>query len=80
MRAVTKAGVAVAVAVAAALWLVSALTPDFDCNNVTLIVKEGDTVWSLAERYCTGDIQAAADAIVAEYGADIRPTQAVRLP
>lgn len=80
MRAVTKAGVAVAVAVTAALWLVSALTPDFDCNNVTLIVKEGDTVWSLAERYCTGNIQAAADAIVAEYGADIRPTQAVRLP
>lgn len=80
MRAVAKAGAVVAVAVAAALLVVSALTPDFDCNNVTLIVKEGDTVWSLAERYCTGNIQAAADAIVAEYGTDIRPAQAMRLP
>jgi hypothetical protein len=67
--------VAVAVAVAAAL-----LAADFDCNGTYLIVKEGDTVWSLAERWCTGDIRAAADAIVAEYGTDIRPAQAVRLP
>ena len=80
MPALFKVGAVLALAVAAALLIVSALTPDFDCNGTFLIVNEGDTVWSIAERYCTGDIQAATDAIVAEYGADIRPTQALRLP
>ena len=80
MRALFKVGAVLALAVAVTLLIVSALTPDFDCNNTLLIVNEGDTVWSIAERFCTGNIQAAADAIVAEYGTDIRPTQAVRLP
>lgn len=80
MRALFKVGAVLALAVAATLLIVSALTPDFDCNNTLLIVNEGDTVWSIAERFCTGNIQAAVDAIVAEYGTDIRPTQAVRLP
>lgn len=72
--------VAAALTVIGALSLVSVLTPDFGCNSTVLIVNEGDTVWSLAERYCTGSIEAAVDAIVAEYGTDIRPTQAMRLP
>jgi hypothetical protein len=55
-------------------------TPDYSCDGTVVIVQEGDTLWRLAEQHCTGDVRAAADALVEKYGTDVRPTQEVRLP
>lgn len=50
------------------------------CENKSVIVAEGDTLWRIAETYCKGDVQKATDKLVAQYGTDIRPSQEITLP
>ena len=50
------------------------------CEDTTVIVEEGDTLWSIAETHCKGDVQKAVDKLVDEYGTDIHPTQEIILP
>lgn len=72
---------AIAVTVMAAGYLfVDLIEPDYQCQDVAHIAAEGDSLWSIAERYCTGKITAAVDAMSAKYGTSIRVTQQVELP
>jgi hypothetical protein len=76
----TRALALVGALTAGGLLAVEVFTPDYSCGGTVVIVQEGDTLWRLAEQHCTGDVRAAADALVDKYGVDIRPTQEVRLP
>lgn len=34
---------------------------DYECGNATVLVGDGDTIWAIAEKVCTGNIQVAID-------------------
>lgn len=44
----------------------------YECDRSAVIVTSGDTLWSLAEKHCTGHVGAATAALVARYGADVQ--------
>jgi hypothetical protein len=37
---------------------------EYKCPDKTIIVAYGDTLWSLAERHCTGNLVSAVDSLV----------------
>jgi hypothetical protein len=51
---------------------------DYRCDIDKVIVQEGDTLSSLAVRWCHGDTLKATDDLVAKYGQVIRVSQEVR--
>lgn len=77
MKKMMIAIAAVAAGIALALWMDSGR---MHCDNTSVIVAEGDTLWSIAEKHCTGQVQKAVDNLFATYGADIRPLQEIDLP
>ena len=70
--------IAVAAAGVALGWWIDASR--MHCENKSVIVAEGDTLWRIAEKHCKGDVQKATDKLVAQYGTDIRPSQEITLP
>lgn len=52
----------------------------FTCNKVTVTVQSGDTLWKIAERNCTGNIQVAVYHLVEKYGSAIDRGQQIQLP
>jgi len=54
----------------------------FTCVNpgTTIVVGEGDSAWAIAEKYCTGDVRSATDAIVKVYGSTFNRGQMITLP
>lgn len=44
----------------------------YECDSSAVVVTAGDTLWSLAEKHCTGHTGAATDALVARYGTDVQ--------
>jgi len=54
--------------------------PDYVCEPFTHIVKSGDSLWSIAESYCKGDMLALRYDMVSEYGSVIYPNQVVTNP
>lgn len=77
MKKMIIAIAAAAAGIAIGLWIDAGR---MHCDNTSVIVAEGDTLWSIAEKHCTGQIQKAVDELVATYGADIRPLQEIDLP
>lgn len=67
-------------ALAIGYFFVDLIEPDYQCQDVSHIAVEGDSLWSIAERYCTGKITAAVDTMAAEYGTSIKVAQQVKLP
>jgi len=67
-----------------ATWLglskVIASQEQFTCNQVTVTVQSGDTMWKIAERNCTGNIQVAVFHLVEKYGTVIHHGQQIQLP
>ena len=51
---------------------------DYRCDIDKVIVQEGDTLSSLAVKWCHGDTLKATDDLVAKYGKVIRVSQEVR--
>jgi len=51
---------------------------DYRCDIDKVIVQEGDTLSSLAVKWCHGDTLKATDDLVAKYGQVIRVSQEVR--
>ncbi len=50
----------------------------FSCDGSTVVVQQGDDVWGLIEKHCTGDFESARSHIVASIGGSgIRPGQVV---
>ena len=52
----------------------------FTCNQATVVVQLGDTMWKVAERNCTGNIQVAVHHLVNKYGTLIHHGQQIQLP
>ena len=54
---------------------------NFKCvPKVTVYADVNNTVWSIVENNCTGNLSAAQDAIVSKYGTTIYPGQVLELP
>lgn len=54
--------------------------PDYKCSQATIIVRDGDTLWRIAERECSGEITKVTDYLVDKYGTTIYAGQAIQLP
>ena len=52
---------------------------DYECQDATVIVQQGDSLWSIVEDHCTGDVRAAVTAIDMATVV-IQPGQRVVLP
>ena len=54
----------------------------FTCVNpgAAIVVGDGDSAWAIAEKYCTGDVRSATDAIVEVYGSSFNRGQIIQLP
>ena len=52
----------------------------FTCNQATVTVQSNDTMWKIAERNCTGNIQVAVFHLVQKYGTLIHHGQQIQLP
>ena len=48
--------------------------------TVTVTVQANDTMWKIAKRNCTGNIQVAVHHLVKKYGTLIHPGQQIQLP
>jgi hypothetical protein len=53
------------------------LEPSYRCAEAQHVVVEGDSLWSIASRHCTGDMRDAVDELVSRYGTLITPGQVI---
>ena len=53
---------------------------EYSCSEFSVLVERGDTLWSIAENNCTGDIGYVVDLLNEKYGTTIYPTQSITLP
>lgn len=53
---------------------------NFNCELTPHTVQQGDTLWSIAESKCEGNIQRVTDNLVNTYGANIQIGQNIYLP
>ena len=42
----------------------AAMSPNFSCDVDSVTAEWGDSLWSIAERQCSGDIQSAVEAMI----------------
>lgn len=52
----------------------------YTCTTIGVRVERGDTLYDIAYRYCSGDVQSAIDELVDTYGTDITEGQWIALP
>jgi hypothetical protein len=50
------------------------------CGGKFVVIRAGDTAWSLAREHCSGNRGDAVDRIVKEYGTDLQIGQGLILP
>lgn len=55
-------------------------SPSYECEDITVVVKEGDTIWSIGESHCEGDLLDVRYQLTRTYGTDIWPGQRIELP
>ena len=55
-------------------------SPAYECKQAPVVVRSGDTLWSIAEKRCTGDLLEVRHELVQSYGTEIQPGQIVQLP
>jgi len=51
----------------------------YKCDGTIAMANVGDSLWSLAEKHCTGHIGQAVDDLVNEYGARVHYGQYIKL-
>lgn len=53
----------------------------YHCDNggLAVVVNEGDTLWGIAEKYCTGSTVTAVDDLYKIYGSTLHPGQTIHL-
>lgn len=56
------------------------MEPNYKCEQGAHVAQEGDSLWRIAERFCTGEIDSAVSDMVAVHGSSIRVGQQVTLP
>ena len=64
---------------AAVLWGALAVGNDYECQDATVIVQPGDTLWNIVEEHCTGDVRSAVSSIAAD-PSTLQPGQEIVLP
>ena len=64
---------------AAVLWGALAVGNDYECQDATVIVQPGDTLWNIVEEHCTGDVRAAVSNVAAD-PSTLQPGQVITLP
>ena len=64
---------------AALLWGALAVGNDYECQDATVIVQPGDTLWNIVEDHCTGDVRAAVSNVAAD-PSTLQPGQVITLP
>ena len=64
---------------AAVLWGALAMGNDYECQDATVIVQPGDTLWNIVEEHCTGDVRAAVSNVAAD-PSTLQPGQVITLP
>lgn len=55
-------------------------SPSYECEQQPVVVHSGDTLWTIAEKRCTGDLLEVRYELVKSYGTVIQPGQIVQLP
>lgn len=55
-------------------------SPSYSCPNITVTVKQGDTLDGIVREHCSGTFTDALDDMVSEYGTTIYAGQVVILP
>lgn len=55
-------------------------SPSFTCQDRTITVHQGDTLWSIADEHCDGDMLAARYQLTQAYGTVIQPGDVIELP
>jgi|694.fasta_scaffold15567_3 hypothetical protein len=55
-------------------------SPSYSCPNITVTVKQGDTLDGIIREHCSGTYTDALDDMVSEYGTTIYAGQVVILP
>ena len=55
-------------------------SPSYSCPNITVTVKQGDTLDGIIREHCSGTFTDALDDMVSEYGTTIYAGQVVILP
>jgi len=74
------AAAALAVVTAFFSWGISQ-ADEYSCpSGTTYTVVSGDTLWSVVQAHCTGDIPAAVHSLVKAHGATIRPGMVITFP
>jgi hypothetical protein len=52
----------------------------YSCDDNSVFVENGDTVFSIAHEHCSGDIDKVVQKLVSQYGTTIQPTERIALP
>lgn len=67
--------------IAAAYGVYQELTaPAYECQQAPVVVRQGDTLWGIAEKRCTGDLLEVRYELTQSYGTEIQPGQVIQLP
>lgn len=61
-------------------WIAMSGRAPYECHETRVIASAGDSLWSIAERYCDGQVDAVVDTLAKRYGTTIYPTQEIQLP
>jgi hypothetical protein len=54
--------------------------PSFSCDTHIVNITSGDTLYNIAHRHCSGDIQEVISRLVSIYGTQLDTWQTVHLP
>lgn len=54
--------------------------PAYECQQAPVVVKQGDTLWSIAEKRCEGDLLEVRYELTQSYGTEIQLGQIIQLP
>jgi hypothetical protein len=73
----TWVALALTALVITAMW--SLTTPAYSCRNVVHIVGEGESLWSIAELHCSGDIREVVYNLSQKYGMTVHPGQQIEI-
>lgn len=72
---------AIAVTIFAAGYFAAGWTePNYRCDDVKHVVQPGDSLWSIADTHCAGEVTVVVDKLAESYGTDIDVGEEIELP